>query len=136
MGRFFNDHEALEAHCERAQANMEAGTPWTTEPGEKGFAAKLIVTLGARIVGHANFIGERVLSLIDPMEGRLAAMEAKLATLETRGLQYRGTFQRADSYRRGDATTFKGSIWVCVREGGQEAPGQGDAWQLAVKGTQ
>ena len=66
------------------------------------------------------------------LRAEVAELKASLATLETRGLQYRGTWQRADEYRRGDACTHAGSLWIAL-ECTRETPGKSNAWQLASK---
>lgn len=71
-----------------------------------------------------------------PMKAQIAALEARLAETEKRGpgLQYRGVWQRAEIYVRGDVTTYGGSAWFANRETeAGETPGAGDGWVLMVK---
>lgn len=96
------------------------------------------------------------------LEKRIAALEArktggiteadmqkallKLAPLirerideATEGLmRYRGVFQRADSYARGDSVTVDGALFYCIKtvEGSSGRPGSDEAasfWQLMAK---
>ena len=41
----------------------------------------------------------------------IVRLEARVAEIETRGVQYRGVFQSAQQYARGDLVTFDGSIY-------------------------
>ncbi len=67
--------------------------------------------------------------------GELRSLSLRVQEIEARGLSYEGTFQRAQSYRRGSAVTHGGSLWIALRqvEAG-ETPGiTHGAWQLAAK---
>ena len=65
---------------------------------------------------------------IDDGRERLEQLEKK------GGLAYRGVFQRAESYTKGDCVTFDNSMWVALAAT-SETPGQGRNWQLAAKGS-
>lgn len=64
----------------------------------------------------------------------IGELQKRVDAAETRGLDYCGTYQRAQSYRRGSAVTSAGSLWIALRavEAG-EIPGMDDAWCLACK---
>jgi hypothetical protein len=47
-------------------------------------------------------------------------------------LIYRSVFQEGQTYRRGDAVTYSGSLWHCDAETTTARPGTAD-WTLAVK---
>jgi hypothetical protein len=73
------------------------------------------------------FVREEILKAFTPLRERLDE-------LEKRGVDYKGTFQRACSYRRGDIVTHDGSMFVAIGDvAPNEAPGNGGNWQLAVK---
>lgn len=72
---------------------------------------------------------------VQPLELRIAELEARLAEVETRSMRYAGVHQRAQSYRRGDAVTCHGGLWIAVRDVAEaEEPGSSSGWQLAAKG--
>jgi hypothetical protein len=73
--------------------------------------------------------------LRDYLADCLAPIFKRLEELETKGLAYAGTWQRAQSYKRGSVVTHDGAAWVALRDTGEGArPGSDlDAWQLMVK---
>lgn len=64
-----------------------------------------------------------------------APLIARIEELEDRGLKFCGVHQRAQSYRRGDSVTHKGSLWTALEATNSE-PGTGPSWQLSAKGSQ
>jgi hypothetical protein len=71
----------------------------------------------------------------DYVEREAAPLRKRVEELEAKSMRYQGVHQRAQAYRRGDACTHSGALWVAIvdaKEG--EVPGKSDAWQLAVKG--
>jgi hypothetical protein len=46
---------------------------------------------------------------------------------------YRGTWQRAGQYLRGDSASWKGSLWHCCATATTERPGDSRDWQLMHK---
>jgi hypothetical protein len=68
-------------------------------------------------------------------EHRLAALEAKLAMLESRpvgvGAKYCGVWIDGAQYAEGSLTTFRGGLW-CSKRATTEKPGTAD-WILCVK---
>jgi hypothetical protein len=74
------------------------------------------------------FIREEILKAFEPLRSRIDALESK-------GIEYVGTFQRAIGYRRGQCTTFDGSMYVCIADvaPGGDQPNSGKSWQLCVK---
>jgi hypothetical protein len=62
-------------------------------------------------------------------------LRQRIAELESKGIEYVGTFQRAMGYRRGQCVTFDGSMYVCIADvaPGADQPGSGKSFQLAVK---
>ena len=75
-----------------------------------------------------KYLGE----LFRELEPRLKSIEMKIDALETKGVDYKGTFQKAITYNRGDVLTHSGSAWICLRKT-NEAPGNCSSWQLMVK---
>lgn len=68
------------------------------------------------------------------IERLIAPLKQRIAELEARGIEYRGTYQRALSYRRGALVTNDGSMFAALRNIAEgEMPGKSDGWQLAVK---
>lgn len=81
---------------------------------------------------------KRVELAIEPLQTQIADLRSQLAEERERprGLAYQGTWQRAAFYHRHDGVTWGGQVWVCVVDKTQVQPGEGAAWQLAVrKGT-
>lgn len=73
---------------------------------------------------------------IKSLEKRVEELATRCKTLEEapRGLDYKGTWQRAASYSRNQGVTWDGSIWVCLRDHIQSQPNQDlKNWQLAVR---
>src|SRR5438552_2158684 len=77
------------------------------------------------------------LPLLDGLIARVDALErleARIKALEARpALQYLGIWTEGDQHREGDFVTYHGSLWHCNAIATQSRPGDGDAWQLAVK---
>lgn len=65
---------------------------------------------------------------------RLKQLEARVQESEARGIGYEGVWQRAQSYRRGNLCTHRGSLWIALRATDDE-PGKSNAWQLGAKGA-
>jgi hypothetical protein len=65
---------------------------------------------------------------------RLDTLEKMLREIEsqTKAFRYVGTWEAGRTYARGNFATFAGSVWSCKRDT-TTRPGDGDAWQLAVK---
>ena len=86
------------------------------------------------VAGLHDYLGKAITPLaadVKAMRAEVAGLKASLATLETRGLQYRGTYQRADEYRVGDAVTYAGSLWVASAT---ELRNAGQGQRLAARG--
>ena len=71
-----------------------------------------------------------------PLGDRIQAVEDRLAAIETtgpaKGLTFKGAWQAALSYEKGDMATYAGALWHCNMST-QDRPGDGRAWTLAVK---
>lgn len=72
--------------------------------------------------------------IVERVEKACAPLRQRIAELEKRGVDYKGTYQRAALYRRGDITTYDGSMYVAITDiEPNEIPGNGGKWVLAVK---
>lgn len=75
---------------------------------------------------------------VESVEKRLLESSRKIYALEraqTKSLAdfYKGVWQPAGRYERGDVCTWQGGMWVAIRST-ETKPGDGDSgWQLAVK---
>lgn len=65
----------------------------------------------------------------------VAPLEERIRELESGGIKFVGTWQRAATYHRGDVVTHDGSMWIALGKAHGIKPGSSpDAWQLSVKG--
>lgn len=85
----------------------------------------------------AEVIAGAVREATAPLLARIDALEKRTDAVEKSGARFRGVYQRASSYRRGDQATHKGSLWTALDDAPEGAvPGENPAlWQLAAKGT-
>jgi hypothetical protein len=84
------------------------------------------------ILGHTQPLVKRLANALD----RIAELERRLVEIETKGVSYTGTFQRAIEYRRGALVTHDGSLWVALADMRAPCPEPGGGapeWQLAVR---
>ena len=81
-----------------------------------------------------KLFGEKVAQTVKEYVGReLAPLRAKIAELEAQALKFRGVFADGTAYRRGDAVTWAGALWVATGDSQNVKPGAGGPWRLAVK---
>jgi hypothetical protein len=84
----------------------------------------------AQAEGIALFVDDAM----KPLAQEIAALKARLAELEKRGIEYCGVWQRAATYRRGHMVTHDGSLFACIEDSGpNECPGVSNKFQLAAK---
>jgi hypothetical protein len=106
-----------------------------TGPGAGYHRIRFVVTISASerqaiCKVFATLIAEETTKL----RARINSLEARLNTVERRGLEYVGTHQRAQRYRAGSVCTHSGSMWVAITDTEpNEVPGASDRWQLCVK---
>lgn len=79
------------------------------------------------MAGIAPVIAKYVEDAVKPLRDRLAE-------IETKGIEFCGSYQRALSYRRGAMVVHDGSLFAAIRDTAPgELPGANAAWQLAAK---
>lgn len=70
---------------------------------------------------------------LESRDARISELERRLAELETvqKSARYRGVWQPAELYQKGNFVTFDGSLWAAV----VDTPGKPgvSGWQLAAK---
>src|SRR5699024_1341898 len=83
-----------------------------------------------------TFVADAIETVVDELRTQAKALHARLDELEKSGARFRGVYQRAAAYRRGDQVTHRSSLWTAlgdVPEGA--APGDNpELGQLAAKG--
>lgn len=70
--------------------------------------------------------------VIDRVIERLVAMGDQWRGKDGTSIIYRGVWSQGETYELGNAATFGGSLWIKV-DAGDEKPGDGKTWKLAVK---
>lgn len=83
---------------------------------------------------HWTFIEsqKQLAQMIGALVLEAESLRKRVMEIEAKGVVYRGVWQRADEYRRGDLTTHGGSMWH-ANTGTRAEPGKTTDWQLAVK---
>lgn len=80
-------------------------------------------------------VGRTIKGQVAPIREALAALEARVSKMEDvqkRGF-YRGVHAVGQQYAAGEGVTFKGAMWIAMRET-DATPGEPDSgWKLAVK---
>jgi hypothetical protein len=61
-----------------------------------------------------EFVRASIKEAVEPRDKRIAELEARIATLESKGIKFAGTYQRACEYGRGDVVNCDGAMWVCI----------------------
>ncbi|QGA56881.1 hypothetical protein [Brucella sp. 2280] len=76
---------------------------------------------------------ERVADL-ESRDEEIKSLKGRIDALEEGGIRYRGIYQRAQPYSKGDVVTFNGCAWIALRSLKEtEEPGTCDGWMLMVK---
>lgn len=80
-------------------------------------------------------IDEREKKLVDYINDKFSALEKRLDNLESAGIKFCGTYNRASStdYKRGSVVCFGGSSWIAGRDEPRGQPGSSDDWLLMAK---
>jgi hypothetical protein len=95
-------------------------------------AASLIIALSAELM----VLRDRTAVLLSIQALRRRLLERRTEALEAaqREQKFCGVWQRALPYKRGNFTTFDGSLWVALRDTSGSKPGEHpEDWQLCVK---
>jgi hypothetical protein len=81
-------------------------------------------------------IRDAVASAENRSERKIKTLESRIAELEAKpNLAYRGTHEDGRAYKAGDAVSWQGSLWICLRSHVASNHGidHDGTWQLAVK---
>lgn len=79
-------------------------------------------------------VGKFVADQMRPLKEEIATLKAQVAALEEHGIKFVGSYQRPQTYTRGDCVTHDGGMWVATcATPPQEVPGKSVCWQLSVK---
>lgn len=105
-------------------------TDW--KAGAKQAAARMLQEAMKGGGDKMEVIGALVGQMFMHQAGEFARIELRVRELESCGIKYCGTYQRAMDYGRGSVVTHQGSGWVALKATNQE-PGSGGDWQLMVK---
>ena len=69
----------------------------------------------------------------DTITAEVKSLNQRLAEVEKGGIRYRGVYGRSETYQRGDATTYAGSLFIALKDFPSGDPMTTPDWQLAVK---
>jgi hypothetical protein len=78
-----------------------------------------------------------MLDLVGTLAEAVEMLHDRIDEMEKSGVRFRGIYQRAATYKRGDQVTYKTGLWTAL-QGVPEGtiPGETPAfWQLCVKGV-
>lgn len=96
----------------------------------------LFSTIKGVLRGFSEGLRQGVSKDVDNLQSALDLLTARVEAIETRALEYLGTYQAGKSYRPGSAVTWSGSLWIALRATDAK-PGEAHeasrAWRLAVK---
>jgi hypothetical protein len=105
---------------------------------DEGVIAKALDPFGQRLSRLELIVGTMAMQRGAPAEGAVnvadlvESLQARIVALEARPeIHYRGVWAEGE-YCEGDFVTHAGSCWHC-NERTKSKPGDGAAWQLAVK---
>lgn len=85
--------------------------------------------------GYAFRIAEAMTTgAVRAVAKEIKALRQRVAVLETRekAMRYRGVFQPAEDYEKGNFVTHDGSLWAAIADNPGK-PGSGGGWQLCAK---
>lgn len=112
------DRAQLRALFERVEEAAEAQGALFTRRGSDGL-------LWAQAFCTKSLLDLRMRDVLD-LRARVAALEQA-----QQQMKYRGVWQPAETYEKGNFATYDGSLWACIAD----APGKPGVhgWQLAAK---
>jgi hypothetical protein len=71
---------------------------------------------------------------VRPLCDEIAALKNEIVEIRKRGVEFKGSYQRANPYRTGSVVNFDGGMWVAIEDTDiNDVPGQSNKWQLSVK---
>src|SRR5262245_22152812 len=71
-------------------------------------------------------------ALIKVRDDKIVELEKRIVELEARG--FKGIYQRACAYKKGQECTFQGATWVALVDVPPlTVPGKNDCWQMCEK---
>jgi hypothetical protein len=80
------------------------------------------------------FVCEQVRDATTPLKEEISKLKGRLAEIETKGVEFSGSWQRSSEYRRGMMAVHEGSLFACIEATSpNEAPGTSPKWVLAAK---
>lgn len=90
---------------------------------------------------ESRSVGVTQRSVDKQFQGLIRELAPEIKNLRRRldnAMTFRGLFQRADHYQRGDVTSCDGSLWFCIRDtdGADGKPGSdagASGWQMMTK---
>lgn len=126
------------ATIEKQIAAMESGEPAPPEAVPPPRARYTDAVIERELKGHLEIFASMKKYVdrgFDEVEGVVKEIGKRLKALETRPeFADAGVYDHGKSYAAGSGVTDEGSYWIAKRAAGVgEAPGQCDAWRLAVK---
>lgn len=89
--------------------------------------------LGGKQVGWAEV--DQLARMIDALMEAALSNAKQVAAIQSRGIEFKGVWQPAQDYSRGQLATYRGSIWHCNCATTRDQPGTSTSWTLAAKGT-
>jgi hypothetical protein len=100
----------------------------------RGMTRAAIAAIAKQIRDEVQTGINLVCTRIDEREAQIRKdFENRVAAIESRGIEFRGTWQRACDYARGAMVVNNGSLWACTAEQTRTEPGTSPDWQLAAK---
>ena len=79
---------------------------------------------------------DETLGWLEDVADAMKELRGRVHELESHGARFRGIYQRASAYRRGEQVTCKGSLWTALQDVPEgTVPGDSpEHWQMATKG--
>lgn len=111
------DMAALEKHIDQRIA--EIPKPKDGEDGRDGFDLEAF---------DCEALDERTIELRFTGAGQVHRYELEFPVIIDRGV-----FKAGEAYKRGDAVTWGGSLWIAQKETGEKPDSPESGWRLAVK---
>ncbi len=111
----------------------EKGGLWT----RKDFSVKSLLDASLEeqnLMSYGEWIAT-LKHLIEGLQTKVKELRLELQAVKTKGIEYKGVYQRALSYAKGDVVTADGSCWVCLGDPKGAPAKDFDGWQLLIKGV-